>query len=93
MAPSTRFEGLADLDRRLIPGLAARLRAVLTRIEAAVGGLRDDVGRQRQVLGDARGQHQVRSLRPVLQVGSQRVLGGLALVLLVAAAALLILGG
>jgi hypothetical protein len=32
-------------------------------------------------------------MRPVLHAGSQRVLGGLALVLLVAAAALLILGG
>jgi hypothetical protein len=53
----------------------------------------DDVRRQRAVLREARAQHGVRSLRPVLNSASQRVLGGLALVLLVAAVALLVVGG
>ncbi|MDQ1633305.1 MAG: hypothetical protein QOJ32_114 [Frankiaceae bacterium] len=84
---------LAALDRRLLPVLALRLRSVTTRVETAVGGVRDDVRGQRQVLRGARASQQVRSMRPVLHAGSHRVLGGLALVLLVAAAALLILGG
>ncbi len=93
MAPQARLAALADLDRRLVPVFAVRLRSAVTRLEQARDDVGDDVRRQRTVLQDARRQHQVRSLRPVLQVGSQRVLGGLALVLLVAAVALLVLGG
>jgi hypothetical protein len=93
MVAFPRPAALADLDRRYIPVLAGRLRAAVTRSEAAVGRLRDDVGRQWTVVRDARKGRQVRSLRPVLGAGSQRVLGLLALVLLVAAVALLVLGG
>jgi hypothetical protein len=93
MVAFPRPAALADLDRRYLPVLAGRLRAAVTRGEVAVGGLREDVERQRTVLRDARNGRQVRSLRPVLDAGSQRVLGLLALVLLVAAVALLVLGG
>ena len=84
---------LDDLDRRLVPVLALRLRTVVTRVETGWARLRVDVRRQREVLADVRGRNQVRSLRPVLGPGPQRVLGGLALVMLVAAVALLVLGG
>ena len=93
MAPPSPLSSLAALDRRVLPGLALRLRSVITRVETAVGGLRGGVRRQREVLRSARTERPTRSIRPVLQAGSQRVLGGLALVLLIAAVALLVVGG